>query len=190
MTSAASGTTGFIGRRPELAVLAGALEEALSDKGQLEMVTGKPGIGKTRLSHELADLSWTCYDYAEILLKRNDQNDHAKAIALLHESLSISTELGMRPLMERVAALQEKSAARPVRASAYPDGLTQREIEVVRLVAAGKKDREIGEELFISVKPVGNHMRNILNKTDSANRTEAAAYAIRRGLAPEEESWD
>lgn len=58
------------------------------------------------------------------------------------------------------------------------------------MVAAGKNDREKGEELLISVKTVGNHMRNILNKIDSANRTEAAAYAIRRGLAPEEESWD
>ena len=49
--------------------------------------------------------------------------------------------------------------------------------EVLRLVCGGKTDREIGEELFISVKTVGNHVSNILNKTSTANRTEAATYA-------------
>ena len=51
-------------------------------------------------------------------------------------------------------------------------------------------DREVGEELFISVNTVGNHVRNILSKTSSANRTEAAAYAVRHGLTPDEESED
>ena len=50
----------------------------------------------------------------------------------------------MRPLIERVTALQEKAEAQPAKASVYPDEITQREIEVVRLVAAGKMDREIG----------------------------------------------
>ena len=64
----------------------------------------------------------------------------------------------------------------------YPDGLTEREVEVLRLIAAGKTDREIGEELFISIRTVGNHVRNILNKTTTSNRTEAATYAARHGL--------
>ncbi len=58
------------------------------------------------------------------------------------------------------------------------------------MVAAGKLDREIAEDLFISVNTVGNHVRSILNKTDSANRTEAAAYAVRRGLGLDKESDD
>ena len=105
------------------------------------------------------------------------------------EIAEVLPELGMRPPSERISALREK-AGEPVRASAYPDGLTQREIEVIRLVAAGKMDRKIGEELFISVNTVGNHVRNILSKTDSANRTEAAAYAVRQGLLPEDDSED
>ena len=56
------------------------------------------------------------------------------------------------------------------------------------LVTAGKIDREITEELFISVNTVGNQLRSILSKTDSANRTEAAAYVIRRGPGPDEET--
>ncbi len=51
----------------------------------------------------------------------------------------------------------------------------------------GKIDREIAEELSISVNTEGNHLRSILRKTDSANRNEAAAYAIRRGLEPDGE---
>ena len=61
---------------------------------------------------------------------------------------------------------------------------------MIRLVAAGKMDREIREELFISVNTVGNHVRNNLSETGSANRTEAAAYAVRRGLMPEYDSDD
>ena len=136
------------------------------------------------------EVAWTCYDYADTLIQRSAGDDRAKASALLEESLAISTELGMRPLVERVTDLQEIAAAQPVRASAFPDGLTQREIEVLGLVTAGKMDREIAEELFISVNTVGNHVRSILNKTNAANRTEAAAYAVRRGLAPDEGTDD
>ncbi|HXO08220.1 MAG TPA: response regulator transcription factor, partial [Solirubrobacteraceae bacterium] len=63
-----------------------------------------------------------------------------------------------------------------------PDGLSWRELEILRLVAAGRSNREIGEELFISGHTVANHVRNILRKTGAANRTEAAAYAFRNAL--------
>ena len=48
------------------------------------------------------ELAWTCCDYADTLLQRDDPGDREQAMTLLDESLSISTELGMRPLMERV----------------------------------------------------------------------------------------
>ena len=53
------------------------------------------------------ELAWTCCDYADTLRERNDDGDRAKAMTLLDESLAISTELGMRPLMERVLTRRE-----------------------------------------------------------------------------------
>lgn len=53
------------------------------------------------------ELAWTCCDYADMLQERDGDGDRAKAITLLDESLEISTELGMRPLMERVSSRRE-----------------------------------------------------------------------------------
>ena len=66
-----------------------------------------------------------------MLRERDAEGDRAKATALLDESLTISSELGMRPLMERVVALQERAASQPSRAPAYPDSLSQREMEPI-----------------------------------------------------------
>jgi DNA-binding CsgD family transcriptional regulator len=63
-----------------------------------------------------------------------------------------------------------------------PAGLSAREIEVLRLIASGKGNREIAARLFISPHTVANHVHRILAKTGSANRTEAASFAIRRQL--------
>ena len=53
------------------------------------------------------ELAWTCCDYADMLKERDAEGDRAKAISLLDESLAISSELGMRPLMERVLSRRE-----------------------------------------------------------------------------------
>ena len=64
-----------------------------------------------------------------------------------------------------------------------PDSLTPREFDVLGLIAAGKSNQDITSEFFISFNTVTNHVKNILGKTGSANRTEAAAYAIARGFS-------
>jgi predicted ATPase/DNA-binding CsgD family transcriptional regulator len=141
------------------------------------------------------ELAWTCYDYAEALLNPvgaqhaaplqstpTDPANRAKPMFLLGEALAISSELGMRPLMERALALRERAGSSPAKAPAYPDGLTEREVEVLRLIATGRTDREIAEELIISVRTVTTHVSHLLNKTGVANRTEAATYAARHGL--------
>ncbi len=53
------------------------------------------------------ELAWTCCDYADTLLQRNNSGEREKAMSLLEESLAISSELGMRPLMERVLSRRE-----------------------------------------------------------------------------------
>jgi len=128
------------------------------------------------------ELAWACSDYADALLQRNKYGDPEKVVSLMEESLSIASELGMRPLMERVIATKQRAASQPDRAPEYPDGLSPREIEVLRLVAAGKSNREIAEELIITLRTVANHVANIMNKTNTANRTEAATYASQHQL--------
>src|SRR3972149_5765692 len=66
--------------------------------------------------------------------------------------------------------------------SALPGGLSQREVEVLRLIAAGRSNPQIADELVISLNTVQRHVSNILDKTGAANRTEAAGYARDKGL--------
>ncbi|WP_172832606.1 response regulator transcription factor, partial [Mycobacterium asiaticum] len=63
-----------------------------------------------------------------------------------------------------------------------PDGLSDREIEVLRLLAEGLSNRAIGERLFISTNTAANHVRSILIKTGATNRTQAAMYATEHEL--------
>ena len=88
----------------------------------------------------------------------------------------------MKPLMEKVVALNELAEAQPATAPTYPDGLTEREMEVLRILTTGKTNREIAEELVLSVKTVDRHVSNIFNKTGATNRTEATVYASRHNL--------
>lgn len=63
-----------------------------------------------------------------------------------------------------------------------PDGLTTRELDVLRLIGEGRSNRDIASALFISENTAANHVRSILMKTQSGNRTAAAHYAMRHGL--------
>jgi DNA-binding CsgD family transcriptional regulator len=132
------------------------------------------------------ELAWTCYNYAEALLQRGHPGDHARAMSLLDESQAITQELGMRPLAERAATLREQSQPSNL-IPAYPDGLSQREVEVLCRVAAGKSNREIAEELVIAEGTVRRHVSNIYNKIGAINRSEATRYALRAGLVEVDE---
>ncbi len=66
--------------------------------------------------------------------------------------------------------------------------MSEREAQVLSFVASGKSNRQIARELFVSPNTVANHVRSILSKTRSTNRTEAAAFAIRHALLQDERS--
>ena len=71
---------------------------------------------------------------------------------------------------------------REIRAPESPEKLTEREIEVLRLLAVGKSNKEIASEMYISETTVKTHVSNILMKLNVPSRTQAALYAVRIGL--------
>jgi DNA-binding CsgD family transcriptional regulator len=128
--------------------------------------------------------AYTRHDYAAMLLARGETADRERAISLLRASLEAAREIGMKALEERAARCLDESSARPGEGASLPDDLTAREAEVLRLIAIGRSNADIATALSISLNTVATHVRNILAKTGCANRTEAAAYAMRHGLAP------
>jgi DNA-binding NarL/FixJ family response regulator len=133
------------------------------------------------LNRELGARTWlahTRHEFARMLLARGRAADRAAASGLLRDALALAREIGAMALAARVGAL----AGEPDGRAAPPDDLSLREVEILRLVARGLSNRQIGAELFISEHTVANHIRSILRKTRCANRTEATAYAHRRGL--------
>ncbi|MBI5933532.1 MAG: response regulator transcription factor [Chloroflexi bacterium] len=88
-----------------------------------------------------------------------------------------------KKLMAVAAAKEMPTVTRP--ASNSDDGLTEREQEVLQLIADGKNNREIAEKLVISEKTVKTHVSNILAKLNLDDRTQAAIYALRRETSPD-----
>lgn len=130
-------------------------------------------------------LAHTQYQYARMLLARHQSDDPAQAAPLLEAALATAQELGMRALAERIT--QQVSPHLPpaplfLGVTAALSALSQREVDVLRLVALGKSNRDIAETLYISLNTVATHVRSILTKTGCANRTAAAAYAMHHGL--------
>ena len=126
--------------------------------------------------------------FAELLLDPSTSSGQAKdqerAEAMEHLDTAIAefSDMKMQPSLERAMALKERAEAGPVKAPAYPDGLTQREVEVLRAVAAGKSNPEVADELFITLNTVARHLTNIFGKIGATNRVEATRYAIQKEL--------
>ncbi|MEV7340231.1 AAA family ATPase [Streptomyces sp. NPDC093544] len=140
-----------------------------------------------RVRHRLADA---------LLASGTDDDDRARATELLRLARAAADHLGARPLADAVALLAQRARLVLGRASepsapapvdpAVALGLTSRERDVLRLVAAGRSNRRIAEELFISPKTASVHVSNILAKLGVSGRGEAAAMAHRLRLFPPE----
>jgi DNA-binding CsgD family transcriptional regulator/tetratricopeptide (TPR) repeat protein len=154
-----------------LGMLAGALgEPALADEHfQRALELNRQMEAATWVAH-------TEYQYARLLL-RWPGGDRDRAGQLLADADRIAEGIGMTVLRSRIRALDVPLIAAPL-----PDGLSPREVEILRLVARGLSNRDIGASLFISEHTAANHIRSILRKTSCANRTEAASYAHRHTL--------
>ncbi len=115
--------------------------------------------------------------------------DRAGAAAEAAEALREAREMGAVPLAGAVGELGRRARLELPGSPATGGGvLTGREAEVLRLVAAGLTNRQIGERLFISGKTVSVHISNVLGKLGAGGRAEAVAVAHRRGLLDAEPS--
>jgi ATP/maltotriose-dependent transcriptional regulator MalT len=127
---------------------------------------------------------------AEALLEQKQPPN--RAAEPLRQAHAAAQRLGARPLLDEVTALARRAriALEEAREEAEPAtpsqleqlGLTEREVEVLEYVAAGRSNREIGEALFISAKTASVHVSNILRKLGVTSRVQAATVAHRLGL--------
>jgi NarL family two-component system response regulator LiaR len=108
-------------------------------------------------------------------LKDSRPQELVRAVRQVHRG-----ESSLHPVIAR-KVLEELT--RPSQRPPTPDPLTQREVEVLRLVAQGLENWEIAEKLVITEATVRTHVSNITGKLHVASRTQAALYALREGIA-------
>ena len=121
----------------------------------------------------------------------------ARAVDALTAAHATARQLGAEPLRHEIEALARRArieltdqpSAAPRPAPSEPEsavlGLTPRELEVLRLLAAGYTNPQIGEALYISRKTASRHVSSVLTKLGVRTRVEAAGMAHRVGLAPD-----
>jgi NarL family two-component system response regulator LiaR len=109
------------------------------------------------------------------LLKDSDPEDLVRAIHQVYQGDSFLSPAVARKVLEEVFQKTEKPLS--------TDPLTKREVEVLQVLAKGKSNREIADQLTISETTVRTHVSNILAKLHLASRTEAALFAIKEGVA-------
>lgn len=159
----------MLGKRDE------ALEAFAAARRTLEATGQRPLLGIAGL------------DEAAVLARGGPSN-YGTVVELLDQARAIFAELGMEPWLARATAARAEADARLGGRSVLPAGLTEREADVLRLVARGYSDRQISDELYISPRTVNAHLRNMLNKTGAVNRTELSIWAFEQKLVTRDES--
>ena len=154
-------------------VLLGKLDEARDYYAQAlevcERVRFRPEIALTRLH------------LAELLL---DHYPDERTEALEHLDFAISEfqEMKMQPSLEQALAARRPAEARRRARLRYPDGLTEREVQVLRLIASGSSNIEVADQLVLSLRTVESHITNIYGKIGARGRADATSYALRNSL--------
>ena len=144
-------------------------------------------VAKCRAARFVVQEGWNRFLRAETLCSRAGPGDDERAVEELNDLIGHCKLYGLVLLERRTKTLlavtsnkREDGNAEPIQSR--PDGLTNREVEVLALVAHGNTNKQIADELFISPKTVGNHMQKILEKIGEANRAGAAAYAVKHAI--------
>jgi HD-GYP domain-containing protein (c-di-GMP phosphodiesterase class II) len=120
---------------------------------------------------------------ADYYRSRIEPRPHRQASGADRAAVQLRAEVKAGRLdAEAAAAVLNAAGHRASRRQARPDGLTSREVEVLRLLAQGLSNREIAERLVISRKTASHHVEHIYAKTGTSNRALASLYAASRGL--------
>jgi DNA-binding NarL/FixJ family response regulator len=110
------------------------------------------------------------------LLKGSPREELFRAIRVVYQGGSLLEPLVVTRLMDRLAQDANPSESMP------SEALTEREMEVLALMAQGRTNREIASELFVTERTVKFHVSSILSKLNASNRTEAVSIAAQEGL--------
>jgi DNA-binding CsgD family transcriptional regulator len=190
-----------VGHRPTVATWASYWEGSLAVTSQLTLISRLRGEANALLGHPVdarellvrgiheaqampfrPEEALTRLALAELLVDRFP-SEVEEARQHLRTAIPELREMGMRPALERAESLlaraqAEEGASRRRRAG----GLTGREAEVLRLVAAGSTNRQISEELVLSIRTVERHIANIYAKIGARGKADATTFAIRHHL--------
>lgn len=154
---------------------------ALHWRGAVSLADGRPGEAlpalraacrRWREADAPYDAARSCVLLGQSYLALGDGDTAAAELASARETFE---RLGATVDARRVADLTGRRT--------LPGGLTEREAEVLELVAGGRTNREVAEVLVLSEKTIARHLSNIFTKLDVSTRTEAAAFAFEHGLA-------
>jgi DNA-binding CsgD family transcriptional regulator len=162
--------------------------------GEIETEDRRHPEAETHLSAAL-DLAITCetpFERALTLLAlaelRLNMGAAAAAATFHDDARQICAHLGAAPALARAGQFAARLAATPPAAN-NPAGLTQRELDVLRLLVAGRSNQAIADELFISRDTARTHVANIFRKLDVSTRAEAVDHAHRHGLLSPLPPW-
>ncbi len=121
------------------------------------------------------------------LLKNTEPEDLVHAIFHIAQGGVIVSPVMATKLLTEFQTLGAGVKSQPRKIDREESDLSPREGEVLQLISQGATNKEIAESLFISENTVKTHLRNIMEKLHLANRSQAAAYAVKRGLVPHKE---
>ena len=163
-----------------VARMAALLGDMAEDQHYFSRARAMLDAGGFRPSRAIAD-----YEEA-VALVRSESTDRARILALLDAALVAFQSLGMGSWVVRAVGLKEKLADPPSAPKGperdHREGLTTREVELLRLLATGRTNNEIAEELVLSVRTVERHVANIYSKIGAHSRVDATAFALRAGV--------